>query len=318
MLTKKNILIIGTSEHARRYYEFFKFNPSFDVTICGRNEVKTKKIAKEYGFNFILGDFTSIELKNDYFSVCVNVSSVDSLFDTTKYAILHGIKNILIEKPGAIKAAELVELNKIATEYGAYCKVAYNRRYISSIRTLKSLTREFSEISSFEFDFSENESRVLSGVSKSNYLPIWGWLNSSHIIDLFFYCCGKPVEYTRIISGKSGWHESGSIFIGAGKSERGIPFSYHSTFKEPSRWRLTARCKDASYFLEPIEHLIVQKQGTFTKSNIDLVNNQKVDFSLMIKEFLENVDILPSLNDVLALHKFTFDILGYANVVSCE
>ena len=318
MIKNDRILIIGTSEHAKHYYEYFKLRRDFDVTICGRNEAKTKKIALAYDFNYIIGDFSKMEIEQKYYSVCVNVSSIDSLFETTKSAITSGIKNILIEKPGSIKAAELLELNMIAIEYGAYCKVAYNRRYLSSIRELKLLTREFSEIDTFEFDFSENESRVLGGVSKSSYLPIWGWLNSSHIIDLFFYCCGKPVEYQHFISGQSDWHDTGSIFIGMGKSERGIPFSYHSTFKEPSRWRITARCQDASYFLEPIENLVVQKHGTFLKSNIDLEGNQKVDFSLMINEFLKTVDILPSLNEVIALHKFTYDILGYANVVSCE
>ena len=89
----------------------------------------------------------------------------------------------------------------------------------------------------------------------------WGISNSLHVISMVFDLIGLPKEITSKQSGKTSWHDSGSIFTGNGISENNIPFSYHADWESAGRWGIEIMTKEHAYRLMPLENLYVRKKA---------------------------------------------------------
>ena len=202
-----------------------------------------------------------------------------------------GVKNILIEKPAGLNKKEIEDCSKFAIECNANVFVAYNRRFYSSVIKAKELINEDGGLTSIDFEFTEwaNDIEKLNFPSKVK--NSWFLANSSHVVDLSFYLAGNPDKISSFVNGKLNWHKSGSIFSGAGITNKSIIFSYKANWESAGRWSVELKTKNRKLLLCPLEKLQIQNKGSLTLNfynDIDykLDEKYKPGFFLQTKEFL--------------------------------
>ena len=225
---KSPIWIIGAGNMAQEYSRVLvKLNQPFEV--IGRSEGSALSFKKKTGYNVKTGGLKS-NLQSASPSEAIVLVGVEDLFDVTKDLINSGTKRILLEKPGAINLEDINHLNNLAQEKNIELFIAYNRRFYNSVIQLKKLIKEDRGVISMNFEFTEWTHKI-----KPSQIPVsvrehWLIANSSHVIDLAFHLCGKPNDWKFWNNGSLDWHPASSRFCGAGKTDKGVMFSYFSDF----------------------------------------------------------------------------------------
>lgn len=215
---------------------------------------------------------------------------VEALYATTRQLLEYGVKRILVEKPGALDLAGLVELRELAQQRGADVLIGYNRRYYSSVRKLRELAAEDGGIVSCFFEFTEWGHEIATLVKGERVKDRWVLSNSSHVIDLVFHTIGAPATLSAVATGSLDWHPSAAVFVGSGVSQRGVPFSYHSNWDAPGRWGVEFVTRQRRFFLRPMEALQVMRKGSVAIEPVaadDALDKQfKPGLFLQVADFL--------------------------------
>lgn len=187
---------------------------------------------------------------------------VEQLYHTSLALLKLGVKRLLIEKPGGLHPEEITRLNAAVKANGAKAYVAYNRRFLASVRRAREMIEEDGGLNSFFFDFTER-SHEIEGLTKApGVKERWVLGNSSHVIDLAFFLGGSPTQFHAMRAGAMKWHPAGAVFVGSGKTSAGTPFSYHADWDAPGRWSLEFCTFRHKLILRPMEILQVMRKGT--------------------------------------------------------
>ena len=200
---------------------------------------------------------------------------IEDLASTTINLLKCGVKNILVEKPAGVNSVEINQLAKETKNKNARVFVAYNRRFYSSTIKAKKIIKNDGGVSSFHFDFTEwlhlvEETKV--SIKVKNY---WFIANSSHVVDLAFYLCGKPDKISYYTAGSLDWHPAASVFAGAGITKNNVLFTYNANWGAPGRWGVEIMTNKHRLILRPLEKLQIQKHGSI---EINYIND--IDYSL--------------------------------------
>jgi len=219
---------------------------------------------------------------------------IEQLSETTKLLLNYNIKNILLEKPGALTLKELVKNEKLAKEKDAQIYIAYNRRFYSSVYKAQEIIIEDGGVSSFHFEFTE-WSHIIEQLTKApGVKECWFIGNSTHVIDTAFFLGGFPKELSSYITNKLSWHNP-AIFVGAGKSDNGALFSYCANWQAPGRWSVEILTKKHRLHLKPMEELQIQDIGSIAINPVLLNNHYDKEFKpgiyLQTKTFLDCKDM---------------------------
>jgi len=227
-----------------------------------------------------------------------------------------GCPYVLLEKPGALSAAELRQLD------GAAVFVAYNRRFYRSVDETRRLVEADGGPLTASFDFTEIEDRVLAEGFPPDVLGRWGLVNSTHVIDLFRHLAGAPVRLEAERAGGLAWHPAGSEYAGSGKTDRGALFSYLASWGGAGRWSVEVTTSERKLILRPLEELHVQRKGTFAVERVELereppgvkpgLHGQLLAF-LAAAAGAEADPRLCTLDDAADLLDLASRILGYAS-----
>lgn len=207
-------------------------------------------------------------------------SPVETLAPIAIRVMKAGVKHLLIEKPAAINQSQCRLLLECAAQVGAEIYVAYNRRFYASIRgALAHMHANGESIESVMFEF--NEVIPVHGPSVANDVAArWLLANSMHIIDTAFHPVGLPdiqkSSFQR--SGGLSWHPAGSVFVGSGKTTKGIPFAFHANWNAPGRWGFEWMTQSTRYVFRPIEKLSIIRQGRFNLEPMDLDDAMDIRF----------------------------------------
>lgn len=259
--------------------EYCNVLKDLDVEICivGRSKINCDKLKEQFPkINVISG---GIENYNELsqFEYAIITSNVEFLYEHTKIALESGIKNILVEKPGGKNFNEIEELYFLSNSFNSKVFIAYNRRFYSSVDKFRELLKLDSKILSFNFEFTEwphtLESLQNQEAVKENLL----YANSTHLIDLAFFLCGKPSSFICISADKLNWHKK-AIYAGAGLTEHGSVFSYQANWKGPGRWGIEVITENFRYYFRPLEELWIQKQRTVKLEKVDIDNSIDVKY----------------------------------------
>ena len=245
-----------------------------------------------------------------------------------------GCRHILVEKPGALCSSVLEELAGTAEQRGARIYIAFNRRFYPAVAVARQAIAADGGLLSCSFDFTEIEQSVLAEQARSQLpeavLQRWGIVNSLHVIDLFLHLAGVPERWSSQRSGELPWHRSGATFCGSGVTERGVMFSYLSTWNGAGRWGLELTTAAKKLFLRPLESLQVQRTGSFRVDAAELPaepDGVKAGFAGQLAAFLEAADAdtdadaglpdpaLCSLRECLRHVQVAEQILGYEGEV---
>ena len=198
---RNNIWLIGLGEMGIEYSKVLK-NLGAGFIAIGRGEISSHHYEKIIFKKPITGGLSSYldqePKKPDFVIVTVGV---DSLYPITDLLVKYGVRKILLEKPGGIDKEQINSLYKISKQFKSKIFVAYNRRFYSSSDRVLQIIKGDGGVKSFSFDFTEiidkiKESNIPMVVKEKMLLA-----NSTHVIDLAFYLCGKPDKISTFHKG---------------------------------------------------------------------------------------------------------------------
>ena len=239
--------------------------------VIGRGEKSANFFKEKTNKGVATGGLSIFITKQTYIPKYAIVSvNVESLYETTIQLLNYGVKNILVEKPGALFKEQLLELEKLAINYNSNLFIGYNRRFLSSVIMMRKLIKSRNEIKSLHFEFTE-WSHLIEKLDKSDLvLNNWFIANSTHVIDLAFFLAGNPIKIASFVSGTTSWYKRGSIFVGSGITERDALFSYGSNWKSPGRWSLYFCTDKNRYLFSPMEKLQIQNIGSVKREFVEI------------------------------------------------
>lgn len=286
------ILLIGAGNIGRVYLKIL-FDLGRDFTVVVRNESKASILRNEYpNVDIRSGGVQSINTITDYTHAIIS-TQIEYLAEIAMYLIKKGIKYLLVEKPLTYKVELIDDIIKIASSNDSLVYVAFNRRNYRSVEKAKEIINKDGGLSSVKFDFTEAIFRIDETKFSAESKFFWGIANSSHVIDTVFYLTGYPNDLTIHQSGNGvEWHSSGSIFMGMGTTDKGVPFSYHADWGCPGRWSIEIQTPKRKLIFSPMEILKEQKAGTFAINEVEIDYkfdlNYKPGFFHQTKAFLGN------------------------------
>jgi len=247
---------------------------------------------------------------------------VDRLAHVANILAAH-CSSILLEKPGALEVSELRSLSEHPRVSAGTCRIyiAYNRRFFDSVQTLRSCLAEDGPVLSASLEFDEPIPRIEALPTPGAIKARWGYANSSHVFDLLFHLCGRPVaehSFGSLASDpKVGWHPSGSVFLGSGLTNAGTHYVYHGNFGSVGRWRLTLSVRNKRYFLMPLETLQVAEGGVVALRDVELPISPHPDLkpglAAQVQAFLagDPDDRMVSLSDQIWHLSHLANVFGY-------
>lgn len=256
MKKSNEIWLVGTGPMALEYAKVLK-KLNYKFKTIGRGKKSALIFQKSIKGELKLGGI-EINLLNNFAPKSAIVAvGVEDLFNVTSKLIYSGTKRILIEKPGALNLEQIKKLNLIAKKRKSKIYIAYNRRFYQSVLKIQELIKKHGKILSVNFEFTEWSNLIKNLKIKKSIKNRWLIANSSHVIDLAFYLCGKPRNWKYYSTGILNWHNSSSRFCGSGITNKGIIFSYFADWQSPGSWGLELKSKKFRYILKPMEELKV-------------------------------------------------------------
>ncbi len=243
---------------------------------------------------------------------------IEMLYETTSNVINLGIKNILVEKPMVLNKKEADQILKLIKKNNINLRVAYNRRYYSSYKSVIELIKDSKEkIQSVYFEFNENYDSIDGPVNKNAEVKKrWILANSMHVIDMAFSQVGLPLysECSFLIKEKElNWHPSGSIFYGSGITENYVPFVYHANWNSPGNWKVEWMTSSTRYIFNPIENFKIIRKNSFKIEDGNFNNYLDVKYKPGV--FLQNKDFLYGDNSGLVSPEYAIKLMNLAETL---
>jgi len=312
----KSALIIGGSEISKQYVLALKELGIEDITVIVNKGNNILKFSTEKKIKLLTGGFeknlSNIEKKD----LTIIAPPIPNIMSATKMATETSQNNILIEKPGSLYYKELVSATESLSK--SDIRVGYNRLVYPNFHKLKKLCEDEGGITSCRFTFTERVSTINFKQSIDEVYRRWGISNSLHVITMALELIGMPKQIHSYQYGSLKWHPSGSIFVGNGLSEQGIPFSYHADWGSGGRWGIEVNTRENSYQLIPLEELFVRKKDTstwnqveFDKSFPKIKQGIAEEVAIMLDNNIEHRNNLLSLIRTSEYNKLAEKIFGY-------
>jgi len=273
-----HVLLVGAGNMAAEYIKVLD-DLTVDYSIVGRSKESAIAFEQKTGKQVIVGGLeVAFDTLTHQPTHAIVATTLESLEENTLYLIEKGVKQILVEKPGALSSEGMKRIVQSAGEHGANVYIAYNRRFYASVIAASKLIEEDGGLTSFLFEFTE-WSHVVGALGKTpTQLDNWFIGNSTHVVDMAFFFGGKPKEMSSFVTSTLDWHPKGSIYTGAGVTEKDIFFSYHANWQAPGSWKLELLTAKNRYIFRPLEKLHVQRLGKLTVEEIIITDELDIKF----------------------------------------
>lgn len=265
-----DVLLVGTGYMGKEYSKVLK-SQGVSYCVVGRSEENCEKFEKETETKAIRGgieEYLKIASVLPEYAI-VAVSGIN-LATVTILLLNAGVKNILVEKPGATYLNEIKMVCDAAEKMKAKVYIGYNRRFYASTEKALEIIKMDKGVTSFHFEFTEWGHRIRTLNKPKEILDTWLYANSSHVCDLAFFLGGFPREMSCYSGGEVDWHESGSIYTGAGVSEKGALFSYCANWAAPGRWSVEVMTSQHRLYFKPLEKLSIQDLGSVKVDELEI------------------------------------------------
>ena len=268
------IYVIGAGYMAREYCRVLTALHQ-EILVVGRREEAAKQLRNDLGVEAVSGGISNrLQTSKVVPDAAIVCTPVETLSEIALQLLDHGVKIILVEKPGALDVEELRRLSESAKGNDATVLIAYNRRfYQSTIALEKNLAGE--ELIAVNFEMTEWSHVIANEPCAEAVLQRWVLANTSHVIDLVCHIAGEFKHLDCYTSGTLPWHSSAARFVGSGISERDILISYCGYWDGPGRWSAEFVTTENRYVLRPMEILQVQPVGSVEIRAVD-----NIDYSI--------------------------------------
>ena len=277
-LKDKEILLIGAGPMAISHAQVLQ-GMNLKFIVVGRGEQSAHLFQDEMKINVVTGGIDKWLSKNSiYPEYAIIAVTGTQLGNVTRIIIEHGVKNILLEKPGGLDNKDIRSVAKSAAKFNSNVLLGYNRRFYASVLKAKEIIEDDEGINSFYFEFTEWPHTIVPLKKNPEIKKRWVLHNSSHVIDLAFYLGGEPEEIHSYTKGGFDWHPDGSIFTGAGISKSGNLFSYHSNWNAPGRWGVEILTQRHRLIFRPLEKLKIQKLKSVAFEEVKIDDQLEIKF----------------------------------------
>lgn len=268
------VLLVGAGPMAGEHAKVLEAL-NVDYTVVGRGKSSAENFENTYGKTVRTGSLEKVfdEFEGNYTHAIV-ATTLESLEENALFLLKKGIDTILLEKPGAVTQEGLERIRNEALNNDANVYIAYNRRFYTSVIEAQKRIADDGGVTSFIFEFTEWSHQIVELKKTKFQLENWFIGNSTHVIDTAFYLGGLPREIQCFNQSKLKWHPKGSIFVGAGITEKNVPFSYHANWGAPGSWKLELLTTKHRYIFRPFEQLHVQKIGSVVVEKVNIEDNQ--------------------------------------------
>ncbi|KKM92325.1 hypothetical protein LCGC14_1219600 [marine sediment metagenome] len=293
MENSKNIdvLLIGAGPMAISHAQVLQ-SLNLKFIVVGRSKQSANSFQEKTKINVITGGINKWLSNN---KVCPKYAIVavtgTQLGNVTRALINHGMKNILLEKPGGLNNDDIKPVADSAKKSDSNVLLGYNRRFYSSTLKVKEIIAEDGGVNSYYFEFTEWPHTIVPLRKDPEVKKRWLLHNSTHVIDLAFYLGGEPGEIHSYSKGGFDWHPDGTIFTGAGVSKSGALFSYHSNWDAPGRWGVEILTQRHRLIFRPLEKLQIQKLKSVVIEEVRIDDQLDIKFKpglyRQLKAFLE-------------------------------
>lgn len=274
----KKCWLVGAGYMGEEYAKVLK-SLEVNFLVIGRGKSNVDKIINEFEIDGFSGGLISyLETNPDVPEYAIVAVTVEELKNTTINLINFGIKKILVEKPAGLNKLEIEQLNELAIINDAEIFVAYNRRFYASVIKAKEIIKNDGSVKSFNFEFTEWSHEIVNLNKPKEVKENWFLGNSTHVVDLAFFLGGKPKDIKSFTSGSLSWHNSSSIFSGAGISEQNALFSYLANWEAPGRWGVEVLTNSNRLIFRPLEKLQIQKNGSVAITFVDFDDTLDVEY----------------------------------------
>jgi predicted dehydrogenase len=310
------VLVIGTGKMGIAHISVLKdLDP--DAIGAWAPTSRAKKEVEKLGVYFFESNLLEA-IKVFKPSHVIVAAPIEKLYETTSKIINLGVENILVEKPMVLNKKEAFQMLDVIEKNKTNLRVAYNRRYYSSFKTVVERIKNSKEkIQSVYFEFNENYP-TCDGPANKDFEVKKRWIlaNSMHVIDLAFSQVGLPLYSESSFSFKAkdlNWHPSGSIFYGSGITENYVPFVYHANWNAPGNWKVEWMTSSTRYIFNPIERFKIMKKNSFKIEDINFDNSLDVKYKPGV--FLQNKDFLRGDNSRLVSPEYAVKLLNLAEIL---
>ena len=280
-----------------------------EFVAVGRGQASSEKFLEETGYSAVMGGIDKWIAELDQSSKpshAIVAVPVSNLTETCISLSEIGVNNILVEKPAGLDEEQLALLTDASTKNKTTIRVAYNRRYLSSVLRAQEIIKEDGGVTSFNFEFTE-WGHIIGKLDKSaKELDSWFLANSTHVVDLAFYLGGRPEVLHSIVQGSMDWHTKASRFAGCGVTADKATFSYQANWDAPGRWVLEVLTAKHRLIFKPLEKLQIQKKGAVAVDFVDVDDHLDVEYKPGLykqdEDFLSGESSqLPSIQDQLEM-----------------
>lgn len=262
------LYLIGSGYMAKEYAKvLLELKQQF--TIIGRGEQSAQDLREELKVEVVTGGISHFLTTDPVVpSAAIVCTPVETLSSITDELLDFGVKNILIEKPGALSVEELSSLEKKADKLGANVYIGYNRRFYQSTLALKERLKS-EQLIATNFEITEWSHVIVKEPCSSIVKNKWILANTSHVIDLVMDVVGPIKELSTYSAGTLDWHESAARFVGSGVAENGVLISYFGYWDGPGRWSAEFVTQQNRYIFRPMEKLQVQPTGSIHVNQVE-------------------------------------------------
>ncbi|OQS46747.1 hypothetical protein B0T49_13755 [Chromobacterium violaceum] len=257
------LLLIGSGPMAIEYAKVLKAQAR-EFLVVGRGVTSADTFTKKTGESVLTGGLDDAIASGRLpraTSAIVSVG-VEALYETSVALLKFGVKHLLIEKPGLMRPDQIGPLQEAARLAGARVYIAYNRRFLASVRRAREIIAEDGGLTSFTFDFTEWGHEIKTLTKAPGVKELWALGNSSHVLDLAFHLGGAPKRLHATCAGALDWHPASAVFVGSGVTTADVPFAYHADWDAPGRWGLEFCTRRHKLIFRPMEKLQVMRKGS--------------------------------------------------------
>lgn len=285
------IYLIGTGPMAQSYAQVLQ-NMGVPFAVIGRGITSAEKFEEVIGVKPFIGGLDRF-LEDQNFSIddyIIIATGTEALMPTLKKTLISGAGKVLVEKPAALSIQELLENKVFLSAHADKIFVAYNRRFYASVVEAMKLIEEDGGLESMHFEFTEWAHKIEPLLKASGVKENWFFANSTHVVDLAFFIAGKPHNWSAYAQkGHLSWHPK-TKFCGAGITERGVLFSYHSNWESAGRWGIELMTFRRKIILRPLEEIQIQTKGTtdIKPYKLDLIDDSKPGLVGQVEAFLNS------------------------------
>ncbi len=253
----RSVTLIGYGAMGHHYLAAFRALGVGHVRVCSRSQPLDIEDSR---VEVYAGDIERFDGRARDDELAVIATPTALALDAARRLGALGFRRLLIEKPISLHADAIDDLARELDVAGVRARCAYNRVAYPSLLEVASRAAAEGGITSCTYAITEMVRSDWPERFPADELARWGVANSLHVVGMAHRLIGMPRKWSGFLSGALGWHRSGSVFVGSGVSESGIPFAYHADWGSRSRWGVEVHTGQSSYRLCPLEK-VFRKAG---------------------------------------------------------